>query len=46
LVAFRLPKDDIARLDRWAKTNGYTRSQAMRVLMERGIVATAAARRT
>ena len=37
LVAFRLPKGGIADLDRWAAANGYSRSEAIRVLIERGI---------
>jgi hypothetical protein len=30
VVALRLPKDQIARLDKWAKAQGYTRSEAIR----------------
>ena len=32
-----LPKDGISRLDKWAVANGYSRSKAIRVLIERGI---------
>jgi hypothetical protein len=37
LIAFRLAKDGIARVDRWAAANGYTRSEAIRVLIDQGI---------
>ena len=37
MIGLRLSKKEIARLDRWAKANGYTRSQAIRVLIEGGI---------
>ena len=37
MIGLRLSKKEIARLDRWAKANGYTRLQAIRVLIERGI---------
>lgn len=37
MIGLRLPKGDIARLDKWAKANGCTRSQAIRTLIERGI---------
>jgi predicted DNA-binding protein len=37
MFGLRLSMKEIARLDRWAKANGYTRSQAIRVLIERGI---------
>jgi hypothetical protein len=30
MIGLRLPKDEIAKLDKWAKANGYTRSQAIR----------------
>jgi hypothetical protein len=36
-VAFRLPKDDIARIDQWAEGNGYSRSEALRVLIKRAL---------
>jgi predicted DNA-binding protein len=36
MIGLRLPKDEIARLDKWAKANGYTRSELIRVLIERG----------
>jgi predicted DNA-binding protein len=36
MIGLRLPKDEIARLDKWAKANGYTRSEAIRALIERG----------
>jgi Ribbon-helix-helix protein, copG family len=39
IIGLRLPKDEIARLDKWAKSNGYTRSKAIRVLIERGLPA-------
>jgi predicted DNA-binding protein len=37
MIGLRLPKDEAARLDQWAKANGYTRSEAIRVLIERGL---------
>jgi metal-responsive CopG/Arc/MetJ family transcriptional regulator len=37
MIGLRLPKADIARLDEWAKANGYTRSEAIRVLIERAL---------
>ena len=37
MIGLRLPKPQTARLDRWAKVNGYTRSEAIRVLIDRGI---------
>jgi hypothetical protein len=37
IIGLRLAKKETARLDRWAKANGYTRSEAIRVLIERGI---------
>jgi predicted DNA-binding protein len=37
MIGLRLPKEETARLDKWAKANGYTRSEAIRVLIERGI---------
>jgi predicted DNA-binding protein len=37
MIGLRLSKKETARLDRWAKANGYTRSEAIRVLIERGI---------
>lgn len=37
MIGLRLPKAETARLDKWAKANGYTRSQAIRVLIERGL---------
>jgi hypothetical protein len=37
LIGLRLSKEETARLDRWAKANGYTRSEAIRVLIERGL---------
>jgi hypothetical protein len=33
LVGFRLPKAEIASLDKWAKAKGYTRSEAIRRLI-------------
>jgi hypothetical protein len=37
-VAFRLPKAVIAKVEKWAKTNGVEkRSEAMRALIERGL---------
>ncbi len=40
MIGLRLPKDEIARLDAWAKVNSCTRSEAIRMLIERGIDAT------
>ena len=37
MIGLRLPKPQTTRLDRWAKVNGYTRSEAIRVLIDRGI---------
>jgi predicted DNA-binding protein len=37
MIGLRLSNDETARLDKWAKANGYTRSEAIRVLIERGI---------
>jgi hypothetical protein len=37
MIGLRLPKDEIARLDNWAKANGYTRSEAIRILIKSGI---------
>jgi hypothetical protein len=37
MIGLRLSKKETARLDRWAKANSYTRSGAIRVLIERGI---------
>ena len=37
MIGLRLPKDETARLDQWAKANAYTRSEAIRVLIERGL---------
>jgi predicted DNA-binding protein len=36
MIGLRLPKDEIARLDKWAKANDSTRSEAIRALIERG----------
>jgi Ribbon-helix-helix protein, copG family len=33
MIGLRLPKDEIAKLDKWAKANGYTRSEAIRRLI-------------
>jgi hypothetical protein len=33
MIGLRLPKAEIASLDRWAKANGLTRSEAIRVLI-------------
>jgi len=33
MIGLRLPKAEIASLDRWAKANGFTRSEAIRVLI-------------
>jgi Ribbon-helix-helix protein, copG family len=33
IVGLRLPKAEIASLDKWAKANGYTRSEAIRLLI-------------
>jgi hypothetical protein len=32
MIGVRLSTNELARLDRWATTNGYTRSEAIRVL--------------
>jgi hypothetical protein len=37
MIGLRLPKAETARLDKWAKVRGYTRSEAIRVLIDRGI---------
>ena len=37
MIGLRLSKKETARLDQWAKANGYTRSEAIRVLIERGL---------
>ena len=37
MIGLRLSKEETAKLDQWAKANGYTRSQAIRVLVERGL---------
>jgi hypothetical protein len=37
MIGLRLSKADTARLDKWAKTNGYTRSEAIRALIEREV---------
>jgi hypothetical protein len=37
VIGLRLPEDEIAQLDEWAKAVGYTRSEAIRVLIKRGI---------
>ena len=37
MIGLRLSKDETARLDKWAKANRYTRSEAIRVLIERGL---------
>jgi metal-responsive CopG/Arc/MetJ family transcriptional regulator len=37
MIGLRLPKAEIASLDKWAKANGYTRSEAIRVLIFRGL---------
>lgn len=37
MIGLRLPKRATARLDKWAKAGGYTRSEAIRVLIERGL---------
>jgi Ribbon-helix-helix protein, copG family len=37
LIAARLPLKMIAALDRWAKANSATRSEAIRRLIERGL---------
>jgi predicted DNA-binding protein len=37
MIGLRLSEEETARLDRWAKANGYTRSQAIRALIERGL---------
>jgi hypothetical protein len=37
MIGLRLPKAKIASLDKWAKANGYTRSEAIRVLIFRSL---------
>jgi metal-responsive CopG/Arc/MetJ family transcriptional regulator len=37
MIGLRLSEEVTARLDRWAKANGYSRSEAIRALIERGI---------
>ena len=37
MIGLRLSDDETARLDRWARENGYTRSAAIRTLIERGL---------
>jgi hypothetical protein len=37
MIGLRLPKAKIASLDKWAKPNGYTRSEAIRVLILRSL---------
>ena len=37
MIGLRLPKAEIAWLDKWAKANGYTRSEAIRVLIFGGL---------
>ena len=37
MIGLRLSEDVTAQLDRWAKANGYSRSEAIRVLIERGM---------
>jgi predicted DNA-binding protein len=37
MIGLRLSREDTVRLDRWANANGFTRSEAIRVLIERGM---------
>jgi hypothetical protein len=37
MIGLRLSKEHTARLDKWAKANGYTRSEAIRVLIGRAV---------
>jgi len=37
MIGLRLPKAEIACLDKWAKANSHTRSEAIRVLIFRGL---------
>jgi len=37
MIGLRLSEADIARVDRWAAENGFTRSEAIRALIERGL---------
>jgi predicted transcriptional regulator len=37
MIGLRLPKDEIARLDEWAKAIGCTRSELIRGLIEHGL---------
>jgi Ribbon-helix-helix protein, copG family len=34
MIGVRLPKEETTRLDKWAKANGYSRSEAIRVLIK------------
>lgn len=33
MIGLRLPKEETVRLDKWAKANGYTRSEAIRAFI-------------
>jgi hypothetical protein len=37
MIGLRLSEQEIARLDRWAAQNGFSRSKAIRELIERGL---------
>ena len=37
MIGLRLPKAEIASLDKWATANGYTRSEAIRMLVFRSL---------
>jgi hypothetical protein len=46
MIGLRLPKNDIARLDEWAKAIGATRSELIRALIDYGLdIADRAAKR-
>jgi hypothetical protein len=34
IIGLRLPKAETAKLDKWAKANGYTRSEAIRAMIK------------
>jgi len=37
IISIRLSQAEIGRLDRWAKAKGLSRSEAIRVLIDRGL---------
>ncbi len=38
MIGLRLSKEETAKLDQWAKANGYTRSEAIRTMIHRVMV--------